>query len=523
MTAGPGAGKTEMLAQRADFLLQTTTCRYPQRILAISFKVDAARNLKDRVRKRCGQELASRIDSYTFHAFGKRIIDRFRPALTGQDALNPDYTVGSHRYPNSQITFNDMVPLALQILRTSEVARNAVRQTYSHVFLDEFQDCTNVQYDLVRTLFCGTDIRLTAVGDTKQRIMAWAGALEGIFETFATDFGAGAFNLYQNFRSLPRLRRMQNAMVKVMDEAAAMPDSEIVGEGGALEVLQFATSQEEADTLADTIRDRIQSDGVAASEIAVLIPKQLELYADRLMAELEARKIPFRNEVKLQDLSKEPVARLIIDFLIVVFAERDPDAYERLMHVLLATGLDEDSTYDQRASWYRFIDNVRESVQHLAAKEITSALMKKFATEFLTRVGSDALIGLSVDYEQGNRLEEVIAETFDRTEELLAIAVHPVQALARFSEDNAVRIMTIHKSKGLEFDTVCVLGVEKEMFWGKLPEERAAFFVAISRAKRCLWLTHAAHRSRPKGFSGRWSESRTPHPEFLAYAASAVS
>ena len=84
LTAGPGAGKTEMLAQRADFLLRTGTCRYPKRILAISFKVDASRNLKERVERRCGSALASRFDSYTFHAFAKRIIDRFRPILTGR-------------------------------------------------------------------------------------------------------------------------------------------------------------------------------------------------------------------------------------------------------------------------------------------------------------------------------------------------------------------------------------------------------------------------------------------------------
>ena len=90
LTAGPGAGKTEMLAQRADFLLRTGACRYPRRILAISFKVDAARNLKERVRRRCGPELAARLDSHTFHAFAKRLIDRFRPVLKGRDALNPD-------------------------------------------------------------------------------------------------------------------------------------------------------------------------------------------------------------------------------------------------------------------------------------------------------------------------------------------------------------------------------------------------------------------------------------------------
>jgi superfamily I DNA/RNA helicase len=88
LTAGPGAGKTEVLAQRADFLLRTGLCPYPQRILAISFKVDASRNLKERVKRRCGTEFASRFDSHTFHAFAKRLIDRFRPILTGQDALD---------------------------------------------------------------------------------------------------------------------------------------------------------------------------------------------------------------------------------------------------------------------------------------------------------------------------------------------------------------------------------------------------------------------------------------------------
>lgn len=140
LTAGPGAGKTEMLAQRADFLLKTGLCRYPKRILAISFKVDASHNLKARVQQRCGKSLASRLDSYTFHGFAKRIIDRFRPVLTGDDVLDPDYQIGDRRVTRKQITFGELVPFATDILRISKIARNAVRQTYTHVFLDEFQD-----------------------------------------------------------------------------------------------------------------------------------------------------------------------------------------------------------------------------------------------------------------------------------------------------------------------------------------------------------------------------------------------
>jgi ATP-dependent DNA helicase UvrD/PcrA len=75
IVAGPGAGKTEILAQRVCFLLQTRLCAYPHRILAISFKRDAARNLADRVLLRCGSEVARRFDSFTFDSFAKRLLD----------------------------------------------------------------------------------------------------------------------------------------------------------------------------------------------------------------------------------------------------------------------------------------------------------------------------------------------------------------------------------------------------------------------------------------------------------------
>jgi len=78
--------------------------------------------------------------------------------------------------------------------------------------------------------------------------------------------------------------------------------------------------------------------------------------------------------------------------------------------------------------------------------------------------------------------------------------------------------MTIHKSKGLEFDTVAILGVEKQTFWGEEDAERSAYFVGISRAKRKLWLTHCATRERPAGYTKRWDLNRTPHLEFLGYA-----
>jgi len=190
VTAGPGAGKTELLAQRADFLLRSNICPYPRRILAISFKVDATADLAGRVHERVPTDLARRLDSWTFHAFSLRLIRQFRPVLTGIDALDRDFTIGDQRIQRKVITFRDFVPLARSVLEASDEVAHGLRRTYSHVFLDEFQDCTESQYELIRLAFGGSAAALTAVGDTKQRIMGWAGALEGIFERFAAEFDA---------------------------------------------------------------------------------------------------------------------------------------------------------------------------------------------------------------------------------------------------------------------------------------------------------------------------------------------
>src|SRR5437660_1650679 len=77
VVAGPGAGKTELLAQRACYLLNSGLCPHPRRILAISLKRDAAKNLRERVKLRCGAEFARRFDSLTFDAFSKSLLDRF--------------------------------------------------------------------------------------------------------------------------------------------------------------------------------------------------------------------------------------------------------------------------------------------------------------------------------------------------------------------------------------------------------------------------------------------------------------
>ena len=405
LTAGPGAGKTEVLAQRADFLLRTATCRYPSRILAISFKVDASQNLKSRVRLRCGDELAGRFDSYTFHGFAKRVIDRFRTALTGTDQLDADYTVGPRRVQHRSITFNDMVPLATTIVKTNPIARNAIRHTYSHVFLDEFQDCTKEQYQLISSCFLDTPVRMTAVGDTKQKIMGWAGALEGIFKEFAADFHATSLSLYQNFRSKPRLRRMQNAMVRKMDPAAAVDDIDLSGEEGSICIIEAADAAHEAELLVEAVQRRIHDDGVTPSEIAILVSRDQLHFCQWLREAFEANAIPFREEDSTQDLTSEPIVKFLIDLLLVAGTTASPDAHRRLMGTIVYSQTnDDEQEYRTRSRWMRFVNETRSAISQGAIAGGDRNGIQAIVDRLFEVVGRDAIVSMSSDYAYGNRL-----------------------------------------------------------------------------------------------------------------------
>ena len=90
VVASAGAGKTEFLAQKAAYLLETGLSPPPKRILAISFKRDAAKTLGERVRKRCDPKKARRFDSMTFDAFTKNLVDRFGPAIPPPHRPSPN-------------------------------------------------------------------------------------------------------------------------------------------------------------------------------------------------------------------------------------------------------------------------------------------------------------------------------------------------------------------------------------------------------------------------------------------------
>lgn len=83
--------------------------------------------------------------------------------------------------------------------------------TYSFVFLDEFQDTTAIQYAFIKECFWGCSTKITAVGDNKQRIMVWAGAVKTIFKDIYNELNPVGVRLVMNHRSAPRLVALQKA------------------------------------------------------------------------------------------------------------------------------------------------------------------------------------------------------------------------------------------------------------------------------------------------------------------------
>lgn len=266
--------------------------------------------------------------------------------------------------------------------------------------------------------------------------------------------------------------------------------------------------------------------GTNPNEIAVLVRQQPNYIAHPLMHALQEKGIAYCNEAKLQDLLVEPAAAVIFNFLRVVIKGADPEAYIALKQFAELTSVTEHTA--QRLDRH-LTELISQATQSVHSSDFKSSDHDEWKTLLngLWKIFPDALFrSLSRSYHQGTRLQEVKQQAYQSFFDELRVDDDPVQALHRLSGEDAIRILTIHKSKGLEFEKVIVLGVEKQLFWSNsedyvdntsIPRDLLhVFFVAISRAKHELVLTSASTRRKPKEFSGRrWDVNRHTHEDLI--------
>ena len=214
--AGAGSGKTELLAQKADYLFTTTRCAWPKRILSLTFKREAQFNIRKRVELRCGIN-ASRFDSFTFHAFSKSIVDRFKSLLPEDIRPIDNYDlVDKERNANgkSKLSMTQLIELSITIIHYNEIVRKLFTDSYEYIFIDEFQDTTNQQYNLIKTIFQDSSSKVLSVGDINQSIMLWAGARKTVFEDYIKDFCAEYKFLVTNHRSSKDISDVLSIFIK---------------------------------------------------------------------------------------------------------------------------------------------------------------------------------------------------------------------------------------------------------------------------------------------------------------------
>lgn len=526
VVAGPGAGKTELLAQRACFLLQTGICARPHRILAISFKRDAARNLGDRVRLRCGDDLSARFDSFTFDSFAKRLVDHFMSGLPQQWRPTKDYEMKLkelnwkpptrialelpettalwkkflHQKKPSWMNFPMLSVLAEHILAVNPFVLTGLRRTYAFVFLDEFQDTTDLQYQLTLTAFLGSGAILTAVGDPKQTIMQWAGALVGIFARFRSDFGSSVLRPTLNHRSVPKLVRIQAFLAAAL-EKKSLPQTrpeDSSQDRGECRIFSFEDSSAEARFLASCVKSWIDEDGLLPRDICILTRNRPPDYTGQLQNELQNLDITARVESELQDLLAEPLTSMLVDFLRLGAEERAPTSWANTLDILRKTsgGDSEESQRQIERALSKFVKKLRPLLKKIGSK---SQDIHKILGEIFSFVGREAFQALYPQYAQGDYFSTAITQLVSYLSEFRK-SLKWNEVLDELEGKNAVPIMTIHKSKGLEYHTVVFVGFEDSAFWNfhkKPTEETCTFFVAFSRAKNRVVFTFCQHRSKP--------------------------
>ncbi len=561
VTAGAGAGKTEFLAQKATYLLQTGLCPQPKRILAISFKRDAAQNLAARVRQRCPADQTRRFHSMTFDAFTKHLLDHFRLAVPDPYRPPADYNiafptrgdfddflarygrrdVSSDRFEKAiarialpledaglqpavrdllraywdeqygapdgaLLSFAMINRLVEYFLRANPRIKRALLLTYPYVFLDEFQDTTYAQYELVKTAFSGGNTVFTAVGDGKQKIMGWADAMDDAFDEFTVDFDAVRHALLCNWRSHEALVAIQHVIAQRIDpdveEAEARAELAVDGQTAA--IWRFESREQEANQIARWIRAEVDQGRVEPHDVAILVRMRANNFEDELAPVLAEQGLTLRNlarnvgDIAIQDLLAEPFTEVLLALLRLGASARDPVAWratqERFQSLAGISPEDEFGQERLQREIGAFSRQLRETMQahppdHAAADRVFAR-----ALEF---AGAERFRQAYPEYRRDADFERVRDGFRLLLRECVEDAPDWTEVLDRFEGKGQVPLMTIHKSKGLEFHTMIFFGLDDRTWWSLEPdrgEELNSFFVAFTRAMQRAFFAYCAER-----------------------------
>jgi len=485
--------------------------------------------------------------------------------LDRQDELARVYRVSERLLrERNLLTFGAQLMQAVQLLRTDAALLQSLRDQFHYILVDEFQDTNIVQLELL-WLLAGERRNIVAVGDDDQAIYRFRGASFGSFTIFLKRFCGVTENnltegvrqfiapLTQNYRSTTRILRVAGEVISHNEKSPLLPPKTLVtenSEGEKIRVAEFVRPEEEAHWIASEI-ERLHVPGNPWRNFAVLYRKHT--HVKKLIAALQRRKIPF--VIKKFSILTSTVVRDLLAYLRLIAVPSDNVACARVLAapywklqprdlVRLAERAEKNrrrplsdeidaaqselpfsSEASRMPELVSFLARFRQMARKIPASGLLDQLISALELAPLPfeadRRYLERFVQFVKDWEQ--KSDKKSLRDFVEYLEYFSEAGGDI-CLDEESADDAVQLMTVHSAKGLEFPHVFIMQLNNNDFPSnarpvkfefppelmkeerpagdfQIQEERRLFYVALTRARQHLTLSHVNNKwKRPSPF-----------------------
>ena len=422
--------------------------------------------------------------------------------------------------------FAELLLRSYELLQRNEPIRHHYQGRFRHILVDEFQDTNILQYRWLK-LLAGGGANLFCVGDDDQSIYAFRGAEVGNMRDFEREFRVdNVIRLEQNYRSHGNILDAANAIIK--HNAARLGKNlwTDAGSGEPIRVYEAFNDTEEARWIVEEIRS-LAAEGLARREMALLYRSNAQSRV--LEHALFSAGLPYRVYGGLRFFERQEVKHALAYLRLIANAD-DDGAFLRVVNFpargigartveqlqdaarMEKVGLHETAKRGGKAAAFAaLIDRLKAACEGLTLPETVeqmltlSGLRAHYQAE---KEGQDRLANLD---ELVNAAENFVAEEGnvdaegEVSGELAAFLAHASLEAGEHQAgegDDALQLMTVHSAKGLEFDVVFISGLEEGLFPHEnsvredkgLEEERRLMYVAVTRARKRLYISHAQTR-----------------------------
>jgi DNA helicase-2/ATP-dependent DNA helicase PcrA len=423
------------------------------------------------------------------------------------------------------VDFSELLLRTYELLRNNEILREHYARRFQHILVDEFQDTNRLQYRWLK-LLASQGAKLFCVGDDDQSIYAFRGANVANMADFERDYKVSkVIRLEQNYRSHGNILDAANALISNNRNRLGKNLWTSAGKGEPLRVFEGESDNDEARWLVEEVQ-ALAREGTRLNHVAVLYRSNAQSRV--LEHALFSRAIPYRVYGGLRFFERAEIKHALA-YLRLIASPDDDNAFLRVANFpprgIGARGIEQlqDAAKASGVSLFRAIDSVGkasqfkklieelkaetaglplpEAVEHVVAR---SGLVEHYKTE---REGADRIENLSelVNAAAAFTDEERQTESGETIDPLTAFLTHAALEAGEHQAgegQDALQLMTVHSAKGLEFDAVFLTGLEEGLFPHEqsanerdgLEEERRLAYVAITRARQRLYLSHAQTR-----------------------------